>query len=158
MNLKVYKKACKVALTGACVLVVGAGLAIMAYENSVDHVNEYCKLCDFIGLEHQANAINKDSAINFRTEAVYYQGNADIEKHDVLQEVFKGQHEIDFVNAYRYYSKADINDSSSTVEVFDKEYAVSEDGYIYDYMPSGERVEVYDTDDITAKRLIRIFK
>lgn len=132
-NLKINNKAMvALALAGS------VALSSMAYCMSVEHEEEYCKLCDIVGLQHQANVIN-DGVNNFRYDAIYIPGN-DEESNDY-------SFDENIVNVSHSFEKSKL----------EKRYAVDLYGVLQEYKPTGERVELYDT-SAYGTNLVKVFK
>lgn len=116
---------------------VGAGLAI--YEKfGVDHTKDKCRLCDILGLEHQATVINKDYDSNYYAcykEATEEQSFAELQNAEEI-----------------------INEDGSISYVIPEGYVMVSKGILMKetIIPAEEeKVEVYEKE---TNELVRTFK
>jgi len=140
-NLKVREKTIISLATAGIVtfaLVARAGF----YCASVDHEEEYCYLSSIFGLQHQADKIN-EGVNSFRYEAVYVPGDD--------TRVNGNEHVTEIVHSTW------SNKNEWTVNSLSNLYYV-DNGYLKEYEATGERVELYDTNDISGRNLIRVFQ
>ncbi len=137
--MKIKKYAAISLLAGAFIL-----NTVHLYEQSIDHDTEYCHLCDFLGLRHQANQIEKGDNQD-RYMAFYCPSALNDEKKD---EHFQNDHVINFATRL---------ETPDGVKDLKKDFAIDEYGNLIDYERHGERVEVYDSSEYGVN-LVRIFK
>lgn len=156
-NIKKYAGACVLgmALTTAGIL----GITIGVYESSVNHDREYCHLCDVIGLQHQADAINNGTN-GFRYHAVYDEGIIDEQRAQSGASLYDFTHGHVINYAYNiatyeqpggYFESGGTNYRIEKVQETDiledgYGYSLNDSGYLTNQMYIGERVDVYDHD------------
>ena len=153
-NKKIVKYVGMALISGA----LTAGIAIGAYESSVNHEIEYCHLCDVIGLQHQANAIN-NGVNNFRFYATYEEGT-EVKNEGFIDNYTYG-HTINYAYSTVAVEDSEEYDGFDKLKLDDLEqgfgYSLNDLGFLTNKRYLGERVDMYD-DSCDGYVLIRTFK
>lgn len=137
VNFEIKKGKVKLLKKGILTLAIANGIAIGGISmlsdcvrcHRTDHRKEYCVLNDYFGLKHQANKLIDYNGCYGK----YYEGEPDLDGY------VYGKNNIEIIS----------NGGKTYVPFF---------GELREYVPSGERLEVYVPGPHGESKLVRIFK